>query len=52
DQDTVPDAGKLIGDTERQYRSSRTEYRLVLKLMDIQRGTIQWTGTYDLDKRI
>ena len=61
DQQTVPEAGKLFGfryiiggklfgETERTGRSSRTEYRLILKVMDVERGVIEWSGDFDIYK--
>ncbi|MFT4543325.1 MAG: PBP1b-binding outer membrane lipoprotein LpoB [Planctomycetota bacterium] len=42
--------GKLFGETERQGRSSTTEYRLVLKVLDVERGVVEWSETFDIRK--
>lgn len=42
--------GKLFGETERGDGDARTQYRLILKAMDVERGVIEWQGSADVTK--
>lgn len=42
--------GKLFGETERGSDEARTQYRLVLRAMDVETGVIEWQGNADVTK--
>lgn len=58
---TVPEAGKrfgfqiiiggkLFGETERGDGEARTQYRLILRAMNVETGVIEWQGQTDVTK--
>jgi uncharacterized protein (TIGR02722 family) len=42
--------GKLFGETERLSGEARTQYRLVLRAMNVETGIIEWQGNADVTK--
>lgn len=42
--------GKLFGETEYGSGEARTQYRLVLKAMNVENGVIEWQATEDVTK--
>ncbi|MBU0755593.1 MAG: penicillin-binding protein activator LpoB [Planctomycetes bacterium] len=42
--------GKLFGETEYGSGEARTQYRLVLKAMNVENGVIEWQSTADVTK--
>jgi len=42
--------GKLFGETEKLDGEARTQYRLVLRAMNVETGVIEWQGNADVTK--
>ena len=42
--------GKIFGETERLSGEARTQYRLVLRAMNLETGVIEWQGQADITK--
>ncbi len=42
--------GKIFGETEKLDGDARTQYRLILKAMNLQTGVIEWQGQADITK--
>ena len=42
--------GKLFGETEKYKDEARTQYRMVLRAMNVETGVIEWQGQADVTK--